>query len=96
MKRFRTLLITGVAVLAAGLAWAQGTSEGEVAKLDKAQGRITIKHGGVKNLDMPPMAMAFKVRDPKMLDSVAVGDKVRFAAEKVEGSFTVTSLSRAN
>ncbi len=69
--------------------------DGEVKKIDKAQGRITLKHGDIKHLDMPPMTMVFRVADPKMLDSVAVGDKVRFAADKVGGNYTVTALSKA-
>jgi Cu/Ag efflux protein CusF len=69
--------------------------DGEVKKIDKAQGRITLKHGDIKHLDMPPMTMVFRVSDPKMLDSVAVGDKVRFAADKVGGNYTVTALSKA-
>lgn len=69
--------------------------EGEVRKIDKASGRITLKHGDIKHLDMPPMTMVFRVSDPKMLDSVAVGDKVRFAADKVGGNYTVTALSKA-
>jgi Cu(I)/Ag(I) efflux system periplasmic protein CusF len=77
----------------AGAVQAQ-TSNGEVIKIDKAGARLTLKHAGIKNLDMPPMTMAFRAREPKMLDSVAVGDKVRFTAEKVDGNFTVTSLSK--
>jgi Cu(I)/Ag(I) efflux system periplasmic protein CusF len=69
--------------------------DGEVKKIDKAQGRITLKHGDIKHLDMPPMTMVFRVTDPKMLDGVAVGDKVRFAADKVGGNYTVTTLSKA-
>ena len=91
MKRIATIL----ALLAAGAAFAQ-TTDGEVTKIDKPSARVTLKHNGVKNLDMPPMAMAFKVRDPKVLDGLAVGDKVRFAADKVDGSFVVTTLQKAN
>jgi Cu(I)/Ag(I) efflux system periplasmic protein CusF len=76
--------------------WAQApTTEGEVTKIDKAQAKITLRHGEIKNLDMPAMTMVFRVRDPKMLDSVAVGDKVRFAADKVGGNFTVTAINKA-
>ena len=76
--------------------WAQAaTAGGEVAKLDKAAGRITLKHDGIKNLDMPPMLMAFRVRDPNMLDGVLVGDRVRFVAERVDGQYTLVSLSKA-
>ena len=71
------------------------TAGGEVAKIDKATGRLTLKHDGIKNLDMPPMLMAFRVRDPKMLDGLSVGDRVRFVAERVDGQYTVMSLSKA-
>ena len=68
------------------------SSDGEVTKIDKPTARITLKHGGVKNLDMPPMTMAFRVNDPKLLDNFAVGDKVRFSADKLNGNYTVTAI----
>jgi Cu/Ag efflux protein CusF len=80
----------------APLAWGQAaTSAGEVTKLDKAAGKITLKSGEIKNLGMPPMTMAFRVQSPKMLDEVAVGDRVRFVAERIEGQYVVTVLSKA-
>ncbi len=92
----KKLLIPVLAVLFSASVLAQAPQvDGEVKKIDKAQGRITLKHGDIKHLDMPPMTMVFRVSDPKMLDSVAVGDKVRFAADKVGGNYTVTSLSKA-
>jgi Cu/Ag efflux protein CusF len=69
-------------------------ADGEVRKIDKAQGKITLKHGEIKSLDMPPMTMVYRVKDAKMLDAVNVGDKVRFAAEKLDGQYTVTRLSK--
>ncbi len=71
------------------------TAGGEVTKLDKAGNRITLRHGEIKNLDMPPMTMTFRVRDPKLLDGVAVGDRVRFAADRIDGQYTVTALTKA-
>ena len=70
-------------------------ASGEVTKIDKANSRITLRHGEIKNLDMPPMTMNFRVRDGKMLDVVAVGDRVRFSAEKLEGSYVLTALNKA-
>jgi Cu(I)/Ag(I) efflux system periplasmic protein CusF len=66
-----------------------------VTKLDKAGGRVTLKHGELKALDMPPMTMSFRVRDAKLLDGVIVGDRVRFTAEKLDGQYTVTALTKA-
>ena len=68
--------------------------DGEVRKVDKAQQKITLKHGAIKNIDMPAMTMVFRVKDAKMLDALAEGDKVKFSAEKINGQFTVTSISK--
>ncbi len=68
------------------------SSEGEVRKVDKGTGKITIKHGELPNLAMPPMTMVFRAQDPSMLDRVKAGDKVRFNVEKVDGAYTVTAL----
>lgn len=67
-------------------------TEGEVKKVDKEAGKITIKHGELKNLSMPAMTMVFQVQDKAMLDQVKVGDKIRFAADKVNGRITVIRL----
>ena len=70
-------------------------TEGEVRKVDKDTKKITIKHGEIKNLDMPGMTMLFQVRDPAMLDLVKVGDKVRFKAEKATTGIVVTEIQVA-
>ena len=70
-------------------------TEGEVRKIDKPAGKITLKHGAIKNLDMEPMTMVFRVSDAAMLDQVKVGDKVSFVAEKVGGMLTVTRIAPA-
>lgn len=71
-------------------------SEGTVKKVDKAAGKITIAHGPLANLDMPPMTMVFKAGDPAMLDKVKAGDKIRFLAERSGGTFIVKTLETAN
>ena len=70
-------------------------SDGEVRKIDKAQGKLTLRHGPLQNLDMPPMTMVFRVADPQLLDTLKEGDKVKFTAEKVNGAFTVTAIQLA-
>ena len=67
-------------------------SEGEVRKIDKEAGKITLRHGELKNLSMAPMTMVFRVKDAAMLDQVKAGDKVRFAAERINGALTVVQL----
>lgn len=68
------------------------TTDGEVRKIDKEQGKVTLKHGPLTNLDMPAMTMVFKVTDPKMLDAIKEGDKVKFTADRVNGVITVTAI----
>jgi Cu(I)/Ag(I) efflux system protein CusF len=71
-------------------------TQGEVRKVDKEQGKVTMRHGPIQNLEMPGMTMVFKVADPKMLDKLKEGDKVRFSADRVGGAITVTNIQPAN
>ncbi len=90
MKRVFAALLA--AVLAAS-AFAQALTEGEVRKVDKAAGKITLKHGEIKNLDMPPMTMVFGVKDKALLDKVRKGDRIKFAADKnAAGEMIVTAV----
>ena len=73
-------------------ATAERLSEGLVRKVDVAAGKLTLKHGPLANLAMPPMTMAFRVRDAALLKGLKVGDAVRFRAEEIEGVLTVTLL----
>jgi len=104
MKRFAPLLAAALLAAAPALAAnhapaadksAGAMSEGEVRKVDKDAGKMTIKHGPIPNLEMPPMTMVFRVAEPAMLDQVKAGDAIRFKAEKVGGNYTVTELKPA-
>ena len=90
MKRL-TLIAT--LALAAGLASAQRV-DAEVRKVDAAQGKVTLKHGEIKNLDMPPMTMVFRVANKTMLDGLKAGDKVKVDVDKIDGQYTVVRLAR--
>ncbi|MCD6078205.1 MAG: hypothetical protein K0R89_2143 [Ramlibacter sp.] len=69
------------------------TAEAEVRKVDKSKGKITLRHGEIRNLDMPPMTMVFGVADKAFLDKVKAGDKVRFTADKDrDGQYIVTGI----
>lgn len=70
-------------------------TEAEVRKVDMDTKKITLKHGDIKNLDMPGMTMVFQVKDPAMLDKIKAGDKVRFKVEKSNGAIVVTDLQLA-
>jgi Cu/Ag efflux protein CusF len=78
--------------VAATSAKAADMTEAEVRKVDVSAGKITLKHGPIKHLDMPPMSMVFQVKDPALLAKVKAGDKVRFTADKINGAYTVLTL----
>ncbi len=100
------LLVAASATVAQTAAPAQGAAakpalsppdmvDGEVRKVDKDTGKITLRHSEIKKLDMPAMTMVFRVKDPTMLDNVKVGDKVKFKAEGSGGALTVTEIEPA-
>ena len=94
MNKLHALIGALVAALATSL-HAQGTapmSDAEVRKVDKETAKITLKHGEIRNLDMPAMTMVFQVKDPGVLEQVKAGDKVRFAVEKTGGAYVVTHI----
>jgi len=110
MKKLKTLLILTAMLAGAAHAQSTTTAgevkketsapatamaDGEVRKIDMATKKITIKHGEIKNLDMPGMTMVFPVKDPAMLDKVKAGDKIRFKAEKSNGAIVVTDIEPA-
>jgi Cu(I)/Ag(I) efflux system periplasmic protein CusF len=65
---------------------------GEIRKVDKESKKLTIKHGEIKSLDMPPMTMVFQVKEASMLDMVKPGDKIQFRAIKEGGNYVVTDI----
>ncbi|MEC5213880.1 Cu(I)/Ag(I) efflux system protein CusF [Polaromonas sp. CG_9.5] len=110
MKKFNALLL--LTALLAGTVSAQTAmpsgsgampmagsadmAQGEIRKVDMDNKKITIKHGEIKNLDMPGMTMVFQVKDPVLLEKTKVGDKVLFKAEKSGGALVVTDIKPAN
>lgn len=80
------------AATASATATATYMTDAEVRKVDLDTQKITLKHGEIKNLGMPPMTMVFRVKDPALLTAVKAGDKVKFSADRVNGVFTVLTL----
>lgn len=69
-----------------------GLTDAEVRKVDKEAKKITLKHGEIKNLEMPAMTMVFQVNDAAFLDVAKAGDKIKFKAEKISGGYAVTAI----
>jgi Cu/Ag efflux protein CusF len=70
-------------------------TDGEVRKVDKEAGKLTIRHATIKSLDMPPMTMVFVAKDKAMLDKLKAGDKIKFTAINDAGKYTVTEIQMA-
>lgn len=106
MVRYRSLLAAAALVVsAAALPWTPVVSaatlqvaqarppvEGEVTRIQKDTGKVTIRHGPIPNLDMPGMQMVFNLNDPSMVEKLKTGSKITFTADRFNGAFTVMSI----
>lgn len=106
MIRYRSLLAAAALVASAAvvpwtsvasaaplqLAQARPPVEGEVTRIQKDTGKVTIRHGPIPNLDMPGMQMVFNLNDPSMIDKLKAGSKISFTADRINGAFTVMSI----
>lgn len=70
-------------------------TDGEVKKIDMEAGKITLKHGDIKHLDMPGMTMVFTAKDKSLLAKVKPGDKVQFMVVNEGGKMVVTDIQPA-
>ena len=106
--KFALILAAVIAAAASGVATAQTAApatttaaattltSGEVRKVDVEQGKVTLKHEAITNLDMPAMTMVFRAADPALLKNLKVGDKVQFHAESRDGAMVVTQIQAAS
>ncbi len=69
-------------------------TDAEVRKVDAATGMVTLRHGALENVAMPPMTMAFKAKDSAMVKQVREGDKVKVRVENVNGTLTIVKLEK--
>ncbi|WP_175965522.1 copper-binding protein [Burkholderia sp. BCC0322] len=89
--------MSGMKMSSGGMAESNAAlTDAEVKKVDAATGRITLKHGALENVGMPPMTMAFKAKDAAMLEHAHPGDQVKVRIEKVDGALTIVKLVKAS
>lgn len=93
----KKLILSALLALASVSAFAQtptdkDMTEAEVRKVDKEAKKVTLKHGPIKNLDMPGMTMVFQVKDAALLDKLVAGEKILFTVEQQQGAFVVTDV----
>ena len=88
-KTISALLLTGICTTAFA-EWAQG----QVRRVDQATQKITIKHGEIKSIDMPPMTMVFNAREPATLEGIQVNDTIEFQAETDGNKYYVSKIRK--
>jgi Cu/Ag efflux protein CusF len=88
---------TGKAYQAQGatMSETEDMTQGEVRKIDKEVGKLTLKHGRIANLNMPPMTMVFRVKDKSMLNTLQEGDTILFKAVDNGGVLTITEIKKS-
>lgn len=71
---------------------AKHVTDGVVRKVSLETGRLTIQHGDIRHLGLPPMTTVFPLKDRSVLDKIQVGDKVKFIAEREAGRLIVIDI----
>ena len=69
-------------------------AQGEIRRLDLQNAKVTIRHGEIKTLDMPPMTMVFVAKPKSLLDGLKVGDKIQFIAKEENSQYVVTKIKK--
>ena len=69
------------------------TSSGEVRRVDAAQGKITLKHGPIAELDLPAMTLVYRIT-PALLSGINPGDKVTFTATRQDDQYVISAIKK--
>ena len=79
-------------LLAASYLQAVDMTKGVVKRVDVANGKLTIKHEEIVNLDMPGMTMVFDLKDKAAAGRFVPGDTVKFAVEVQGNKMVITQI----
>lgn len=71
-------------------------TEGVITRVDTRSGKLTIRHGAITHLDMPPMTMVFGLQDAQQAAQFKPGDPVRFRVEDQAGTLVITRIQPAS
>jgi Cu/Ag efflux protein CusF len=71
-------------------------ADGEIRRIDAANGVVLLRHGEIRSLNMGAMTMSFRLKDPAMASQLKVGDKVRFVAEQQGETLLITRIEKAH
>ncbi len=66
----------------------------EIKAIDHDKAKLMLKHEAIRKFNMNGMTMGFRVADPKQIEALAVGDKVRFIPDRVNGQYVITKIEK--
>ena len=69
------------------------SSTGVVKKINAGGQVLVIDHDEFPGF-MEAMVMPFELEDPKLAEGLAVGDKIEFTIEKIDGGWPVTAIKK--
>jgi Cu(I)/Ag(I) efflux system periplasmic protein CusF len=97
LERLCALLLFVALLVGVSAAGAQTPlADGQVVKIDQAAGKITIKHGPLKQSGMDEsMTTVYRAADPATLGTLKPGDTIKFVPDRVNGQFTATKIEKA-
>jgi Cu/Ag efflux protein CusF len=64
----------------------------EVRKVDREQGRLTLRHERIESLNMGSMTMVFRLGEGVSIEGLTEGTKVRFKVVRDSGQLLITAL----
>ena len=95
MRRLAIVALSFLITIGTALAQpTTGKGEGEVRKIDAAAGKVTLRHGPLEGLEMPPMTMIFRVDDQSILQQLKEGDRIRFVTTREGGALILKSFEK--
>jgi Cu(I)/Ag(I) efflux system protein CusF len=93
IKAVGVVTVFAVALAFSQVSLSQGVlSDGQVIKIDEQAGKIGLTHGPIQSLGMTEGG---KTDDFNLVfNALKVGDKIRFAVERVNGEPTITKIEK--
>lgn len=65
---------------------------GKITSISAEQGTVTLQHPAVAYLHLPAATTVFHYVDPRLILRVKEGDRVRFRADRYEGTLRLTAI----
>tara|TARA_B110000503_G_C6904096_1_gene311958 strand:- start:166 stop:477 length:312 start_codon:yes stop_codon:yes gene_type:complete len=82
-------------VAASIFAVAADLTNGVIKRVDVENGKVTIKHEEILNLDMPGMTMVFYLKDKTATGRFVPGDAIKFSVVMEGDKMVITEIEKA-